>query len=131
MCTPHKKPCATSAFCHFTRCGCPSAQLSLDGPEHGGEGEGGRAARDGVTRDGESVDGVVGERGGGLDGEGGARDGGGGACDGGGGANPDAALLEGDGGLVRSSLDRVVEREGDLGGVLVVSLQRTRRGSGK
>jgi hypothetical protein len=25
----------------------------------------------------------------------------------------------------------VVEREGDLGGVLVVSLQRTRRGSGK
>ena len=61
----------------FRPVGCPSAQLSLDGPERGGEGGGGRAARDGVTRDGKSVDGVVGERGGGLDGEGGARDGGG------------------------------------------------------
>jgi hypothetical protein len=75
MGTPHKKPCATSAFSHFTRCGCPSAQLSLEGPERRGEGEGSHAARDGVTRDGESVDGVVGEPGVGRDGEGGARDG--------------------------------------------------------
>ncbi len=106
MSTPHKKPCATSAFGHFTRCGCPSAQLSLDGPERGGEGEGGRTARDGVTRDGESVDGVVGERGAGCDGEGDAVM----VI----GADPNGALFGGDGRVVRSGLDRLVEGSGEV-----------------
>ncbi len=62
-----------------------------------GGGEGGRAALDGVTRDGDGVDGVVGELGVGRDGEGVARN-----ADFG--VDLDGALFKGDGGVFAPAL---------------------------
>ena len=86
----------------------PSAQLSLDGPERGGGGggEGSCGALNGVTRDGEGVEGVVREFGCGRDSEGVARN-----------SDPgvdlDEALLEGNGRVFRSGRNLLVEGEGD------------------